>query len=64
MLTYANNSLTYWQNKNNHLALESFFMTGNVIVLLKMHKKYTRFYGSLLFTPVSIEKFSVCEKCG
>ena len=45
MLTYANDSLTYWlpdRIKNNQLALESFFVTGVCQVLLKiMGKKYT-----------------------
>ena len=34
------------------LNLESFFMAGYVKVLLKMHKKHTRFHRFLLIIPV------------
>ena len=58
LLTYANNSLTYWLSdriKNNQKGFGNLFHDRVCQVLLKMHKKYTRFYRFLLFTPVSIE---------
>ena len=57
VLTYANDYLTYWlldRIKTIHWLWNAFSLLG-MSSLLKMHKKYTRFYRFLLFTPVSVE---------
>ena len=56
MLTYAIDSLTYWlpDRIKQSTGFGKLFHDWVCQVLLKMHKKYTRFYIFLLFTPVSI----------
>ena len=58
VLTYTNDSLTYWlpdRIETIKLGFGKLFYDKVCQVPLKMHIKYTRFYRFLLFTPVSIE---------
>ena len=57
VLTYANDSLTYClpDGIKKSIGYGKLFHDWVVQVLMKMHKKYTRFYRFLLITPVSIE---------
>ena len=58
VLAYANDSLAHWLPDRIKTIIQSFgklFRDWVCEVLLKLYKKYTRFYRFFLFTPALIE---------